>query len=120
MIDKAFAEHFAADWIESWNAHDLDRILAHYSDDFEMSSPYIITVAGEASGTLRGKGAVRAYWVLALDLIPNLHFDLVATLIGVNSITLYYNSVRGAAAEVFHYNQDGKIARAYAHYLKGE
>ena len=65
MIDKTFAEHFAADWIESWNAHDLDRILAHYSDDFEMSSPYIITVAGEPSGTLRGEEAVRAYWHLS-------------------------------------------------------
>ena len=28
MIDKAFAEHFAADWVDSWNNHDLDRILA--------------------------------------------------------------------------------------------
>jgi len=120
MIDKTFAEHFAADWIESWNAHDLDRILAHYTDDFEMSSPCIITVAGEQSGTLRGKEAVLAYWVLALDLIPNLRIELVATLIGVNSITLYYNSVRGAAAEVFFFNPDGKIARAYAYYLKGK
>jgi len=34
VIDKSFAERFAADWIESWNARDLDRILAHYSDDF--------------------------------------------------------------------------------------
>lgn len=44
MIDKEFAEHFARDWIDSWNSHDLDRILAHYSDQFEMSSPVIIQI----------------------------------------------------------------------------
>ncbi|WP_232821554.1 Cif family virulence factor [Acidithiobacillus ferrivorans] len=39
MIDKEFAEHFASDWIGSWNNHDLDRILSHYSEQFEMFSP---------------------------------------------------------------------------------
>lgn len=116
MLDKAFADHFAADWIDSWNQHDLDRILSHYTDDFEMSSPVIIKVAGEPSGTLKGKEAVRAYWAKALQLVPNLHFELVATLIGVSSITLYYNGVRDPSAEVFHFNPDGKVTRAYAHY----
>ena len=117
MIDKAFADHFATDWIASWNAHDLDRILSHYTDDFEMSSPRIIIVAEEPSGMLKGKAAIGAYWTKALQLAPNLHFELVATLVGVNSITLYYNGVRGPAAEVFHFNQDGKVTSAYAHYL---
>lgn len=120
MIDTAFAEHFAADWIASWNAHDLDRILAHYSDDFEMTSPYIVALAGEPSGTLQGKAAVRAYWLKALDLLPNLHFELLSVLVGVNSITLYYNGARGPSAEVFHFNPDGKVARAYAHYFIGD
>jgi ketosteroid isomerase-like protein len=70
-MDKAFAEHFAADWIGSWNAHDLRRVLSHYADDFEMSSPVIIQVAAEPSGTLRGKAAVGAYWAKALELTPN-------------------------------------------------
>ena len=59
MIEKGFAEKFALDWIESWNSHDLDRILSHYSDQFEMSSPKIIQIAGEPSGTLKGKRAGR-------------------------------------------------------------
>ena len=117
MIDKGFADKFAADWIDAWNAHDLERILSHYTDDFEMSSPVIIKLAGELSGTLQGKAAVGGYWTKALELIPHLHFELLATLIGVNSITLYYHGHRGAAAEVFHFNQDGKVTRAYAHYL---
>jgi hypothetical protein len=116
MIDKKFAEHFARDWIDSWNSHDLERILSHYSDQFEMSSPVIIEVAGEPSGTLKGKDAVGAYWAKALSLIPDLRFELVTTLIGVNSITLYYKGARGMVAEVLHFGPDQKVLRAYAHY----
>jgi SnoaL-like domain len=116
VIDKAFAEHFANDWIESWNSHDLDRILTHYSDDFEMSSPLIAQIAGEPSGTLKGKQAIGSYWTKALVLIPDLHFEWVTTLVGANSITLYYRGARGMAAEVFHFNDAGKVFKAFAHY----
>jgi ketosteroid isomerase-like protein len=118
MMDKAFAEHFAADWIDSWNAHDLDRILSHYADQFEMSSPVIIQVAGEPSGTLRGKAAVGAYWKKALELMPDLRFELLEILIGVNSITIHYKGARGRlAAEVFHFGPDRKVTQAFAHYV---
>lgn len=116
-MDHKFAESFAADWIASWNAHDLDRILSHYADGFEMSSPMIIQIANEPSGTLRGKSAVGAYWSQALQLIPDLHFELLSTLVGVNSITLYYKSANSRlAAEVFHFGSDHKVIRAFAHY----
>lgn len=117
MIGKAFAEHFAADWIAAWNAHDLDRILSHYADDFEMSSPVIVQIAGEPSGTLRGKIVVGAYWQKALALIPDLQFELISVLAGVGSITLCYKGARGRlAAEVFHFGPGGKVVKAFAHY----
>jgi len=40
-LPSGFAERFGADWIAAWNSHDLDRVLTHYEDDFEMSSPLI-------------------------------------------------------------------------------
>jgi ketosteroid isomerase-like protein len=58
MIDRAFAQRFAEAWIDAWNAHDLDRILAHYTEDSVMSSPVIVSLTGEASGQLRGKARV--------------------------------------------------------------
>jgi hypothetical protein len=116
MIDKTVAEHFAREWIDSWNSHDLDRVLSHYVDDFAMSSPYIVQIAGESSGTLQGKKAVGAYWAKALQLIPDLRFELVSVLIGVNSITLYYKGARGMVAEVFHFGPEQKVIKAYAHY----
>ena len=117
MIDKSFAEQFAADWIEAWNHHDLDRILSHYDDDFEMSSPYIPQIAGEPSGTLHGKAAVGVYWSKALQLIPDLHFELITTLVGVDSITLYYQGAQNRlVAEVFHFGSNQKVVKAYSHY----
>lgn len=117
MIDKSFAEQFAADWIDAWNSHDLDRILTHYDDNFEMSSPYIPQIAGEPSGTLHGKTAIGAYWSKALQLIPDLHFELITTLVGVDSITLYYKGAQDRwVAEVFHFGSNQKVVKAYSHY----
>jgi ketosteroid isomerase-like protein len=116
-MEKSFADTFAADWINSWNSHDLERVLSHYADDFEMSSPVIIEVAGEPSGILHGKAAVRAYWSAALKHIPDLHFELISVLVGVRSITLYYKGARDRlAAEVFHFGSDEKVTSAFAHY----
>jgi ketosteroid isomerase-like protein len=61
-MDRALAERFATEWIDAWNAHDLDKVLSHYANNFEMSSPYIVALAGEPSGILIGKSAVGAYW----------------------------------------------------------
>lgn len=116
MLDQNFANHFASDWIAAWNSRDLPRVLAHYADDFEMSSPLIVKLAGEPSGTLKGKQQVGAYWSKALGLLPDLHFDLLEVLLGVDSITLHYQSNRGRAAEVLHFGPDRLVARAFAHY----
>src|SRR4051812_27812211 len=53
---------FAEEWVSAWNAHDLDHILGHYSDHFEMTTPFIVKLRGEFTGTLKGKEQVRAYW----------------------------------------------------------
>jgi len=116
MLDKTFAERFATEWIAAWNSHDLDRVLSHYANDFEMSSPIIAQIAGEPSGKLKGKKAVGAYWSSGLKLIPDLHFELVSTLVGATSITLYYKGHRGMVAEVFIFGPDEKVTAAFAHY----
>jgi len=116
MITTEFANHFAEEWILAWNSHDLDLILSHYSDDFEMSSPRIAVIVGESSGTLKGKQAIRAYWGKALVLAPNLHFELMSVLVGSESVTLYYKGVRSMAAEVFFFDTSHKVIKACAHY----
>jgi ketosteroid isomerase-like protein len=116
MIDRDFAESFAKGWIESWNSHDLDRILSHYSDDFEMSSPYIAQIVGEASGVLKGKAAIGDYWRKALARIPELHFELLSIYVGADSMVIQYRGHRGTSAEVFFFGEDNKVVKSAAHY----
>lgn len=116
-VDAAFAQAFAKEWLEAWNAHDLARVLSHYSDDFEMCSPVIVQVTGKAEGRLQGKEAVGAYWARALALFPDLKFTPLCTLLGVDSITLHYVGATGKrVAEVFQFNPQGQVVRAHAHY----
>jgi len=41
MITREYGDNLAKEWIEAWKSHGLDRVLSHYADDFEMSSPVI-------------------------------------------------------------------------------
>lgn len=117
LITKTQAQQFAHQWVQAWNAHDLERVLSHYTADFEMSSPFIIAITGEPSGTLKGHKQVGAYWRTSLERIPNLHFELLEVFTCINSIIIYYKSVFGKlAAEVFFINHEGKAYKAFAHY----
>ena len=118
-VDAEFARHFAAEWIDSWNAHDLPRILAHYTDDAQMSSPYIIARGVDPSGRVTGKSALAKYWGPAVDAKSTLKFELQNVLVGVDSISISYHSNLGggrSAVEVFHFNDKGLVTRAFAHY----
>jgi ketosteroid isomerase-like protein len=117
MISIDQAQKFGQEWVTSWNSHDLERILSHYADDFQMTSPFIATMMNESTGTLKGKEKVRAYWAQALKRLPDLHFDLIEVLASVDSITIYYHAVLGKrAAEVLFFDDNGKVRRAVAHY----
>ena len=110
-------EVFARAWIDAWNAHDLDRILAHYADDVEITTPMIRLATGVDSDTLKGKAAVRDYWAAALERLPDLHFELIDVAAGVDSIALYYRSVmEKLAIEVMFFDEQGQVMRVVAHY----
>ena len=55
MIDEQFAEEFAGEWEKAWNLHNLEEILSHYFEDFQMTSPFIPSAMNEPSGTLKGR-----------------------------------------------------------------
>ena len=84
------------DWIAAWNSHDLERVLALYAEDSEMTSDRIPALGFGASGTLRGRDKLRAYWSAALKLLPDLHFDLIDTYVSPDSIVVFYQNERGA------------------------
>ena len=117
MISKETAQRIARDWIDSWNSHDIDRIISHYSEDIIFSSPFIEKLLGNQSGTIQGKEELKSYFLKGLQAYPELKFELNGILVGVDSITLYYKSVNNlSAAEVMILDSDEKILKVLAHY----
>jgi ketosteroid isomerase-like protein len=38
-MQAEFARTFTEEWEEAWNAHDVERLLVHYTDDVVFQSP---------------------------------------------------------------------------------
>ena len=111
------ASELAEHWLEAWNSHDLATILTHYSESVEFTSPLIIKLLGNASGTIQGKAALRDYFQIGLTAYPDLKFEPIRVLTGVDSLVIYYRSVNSLfAAEFMHLAADGLIDRVFAHY----
>lgn len=109
----SFAEH----WVAAWNAHDLELILTHYEDTVELTSPVAARLLGNADGRVVGKANLRAYFQRGLEAYPELRFDLVDVLWGLNSVVLYYTNQAGSrSGEFMELSAGGKVARVVAHY----
>ncbi|MFM9938101.1 MAG: nuclear transport factor 2 family protein [Hyphomicrobiaceae bacterium] len=105
----------AEDWIDAWNAHDLDRILSHYADDIVFLSPVAERLVG--NGRVEGVPALRSYWRRGLDAFPDLTFSLVDVLVGHTCLTILYRNQRGQlVAETLEIGGGGKFVRASACY----
>lgn len=108
---------FAREWIEAWNAHDVERILSHYAPEIVYQSAFVAKLGNAPDGILQGSDALRAYVQRGLEAFPDLHFVLLEVFSGVDSVVLRYRSVNNLiAAEFFQFKADGKIARVVAHY----
>ena len=113
----ADSKKFAEEWIQAWNSHDLNKILSHYSDDFEITTPMIKMALGIDTGTLKGKSRIKDYWEAALEKVPDLEFELKEVTESVESIAIYYKSILGKMAiEVMFFDEYDKVNKVIAHY----
>jgi ketosteroid isomerase-like protein len=109
---------FGREWIAAWNSRDLERVLALYAEDSEMTSDKIPALGFDASGTLRGKQNLRAYWGKGLALLPNLHFTLIDTFVSPDSVVVFYQNERAAKiCEYLRFDAAGKIRQGSANHL---
>ncbi|HTE48113.1 MAG TPA: nuclear transport factor 2 family protein [Gemmatimonadaceae bacterium] len=107
----------ANEWIAAWNSHDIDRILSHYSDDVELTSALVSGILGPGQDTVRGKPALRAYFLRALEAFPDLTFDFWGAYPGHESVIVHYESVRRLrAAEFMRVDSSGRVNQVVAHY----
>jgi len=120
MIQQEQAERLARDWVEAWNRHDLEAIVAHYADEVVLLSPRVVDILGDPQGSVKGKDALRAYFEKGLRGIPDLRFELLEVLTGVEGVTIYYANQTGRhVAEVMSLDDGGFAKRVTVHYGPG-
>jgi ketosteroid isomerase-like protein len=116
--DPAFCAELGKQWIDAWNSHDLERILALYADEAEMTSDKIPLLGFDPTGTLHGKDMLHAYWRKGLDLLPDLHFTLIDVYVSPDSLVVFYQNERGAKiCEYLRLDASGKIRQGSANHL---
>jgi predicted ester cyclase len=116
-MNKDEAWNFANDWVAAWNAHGLERILSHYEDAVELTSPVAAQILGKSDGKVVGKANLRAYFQRGLEAYPELHFQLESVFWGVNSVVLCYANQKGThTAEFMELSAHRKVTRVVANY----
>jgi ketosteroid isomerase-like protein len=115
-MDLAFAQRFAEEWAAAWNSHDLERILAHYTDDVVFASPMIVQLLDDPSGEVRGKDALRAYWAKGLERLPDLHFTVEDVRASVDALVINYRNQRGQGVTEVLTFRAGLVCRGFGAY----
>ena len=55
MLTKTEVTKFAEGWISAWNSHDLEKIMSHYEEDVELTSPAAAQILNDPNGKVIGK-----------------------------------------------------------------
>jgi hypothetical protein len=116
MTDEE-ALRIARGWIAAWNSHDIDRILSHYSDAIELTSPLVSRILGAGINMVSGRAALRKYFLCGLEAFPDLKFNLWGAYPGHDSLVVHYQRLRGLrAAEFMRIDDSGRVSQVIAHY----
>jgi hypothetical protein len=110
-MDYSRVRDFVGTWLEAWNGHDVEAVLAHFAEDATFTSPVAARILEGSDGVVHGKAALRNYWREGLRRIPDLRFDLVGIYVGVDTIVINYrNQSGGLVNEVLRF--DGPLVVA--------
>lgn len=69
-MDNEFAQQFTSDWLDASNAHDLESILGHFTDEIVFTSPLARQIVEGSDGVIHDKEELRAYWNEGLRRSP--------------------------------------------------
>jgi hypothetical protein len=94
-VNSEQAQQFANAWLAAWNAHDVEGVLAYFSDQVTFTSPVASRILDGSDGVVHGKEALRAYWREGLKRYPDLRFELVGTYVGIDTVVLNYRNQSG-------------------------
>ena len=109
---------FSMLWATAWNAHDLDALLSHFAEDVTFTSPVAARIIEDSRGVVSGREELRKYWQRGLELIPDLHFEVLDTYSGIDLLVINFRNERGGrACEVLKFNGDGLVTEGHGSYL---
>lgn len=116
MLNPAESASFAQRWANGWNDRDLDAVLEHFAEDCTFTSPVAAQLLG-GDGVIRGKAALRKYWTLGLEKIPDLHFEVLGVFTGIDTRVIHYRNQRGnEVCEVLTFGPDGLVVTGHGTY----
>lgn len=111
---------FARAWVQAWNAHDVEAVLSHFHDDVVFSSPVAAEMFPETAGLIRGKVALRRYWIEAVQRITDLRFGIEGVYQGIDTLVINYrNQNDGLVNEVLRFDDDGLVIEGHGTYVVG-
>lgn len=85
-MDHVYASSFVDSWVGAWSTSEVDRILSHFADDPQFTSPIAARQLADTGDVLGGKDGLRFNWHLGLDRIPDFHFTGREIFIGVDGV----------------------------------
>jgi ketosteroid isomerase-like protein len=109
----------ATEWIESWNRHDLESIMAHYADDVVFEANTVVKRWNRPDGKLRSAQELREHFRRGLELAPALHFELEAVMTAPSGYAALYHRDNGnRVIDVVELNAANKAIRVKAYYME--
>ncbi len=76
-MSPAELNKIAQDWFAAFNDKNIDALLALYDDNAEHFSPKLKIRQPETHGFIKGKPALRAWWLDAFNRLPSLHYEVI-------------------------------------------
>ena len=107
-------------WLSAFNAHDVDALVALYSETCTHTSPKIRSLHPESGGALRGKAALTAWWREANTRLPGLRYECTALTANDERVFVEYirhapNEAAMPVAEVFDVREGRIVASRVYH-----
>jgi hypothetical protein len=80
-------------WLKAFNEHNLENLLALYSDNAEHFSPKLKIGKPETNGLIKGKTAMRIWWKDAFDRLPTLTYKEVSITVNDERVFMEYSRI---------------------------
>ena len=90
MSKTAYNKQIALNWISAFNEHDLEKLLALYSEDAIHFSPKLKLRQPETNGWVKGKSTLKDWWADAFSRLPSLHYQLQNLIINDEQVLMEY------------------------------